>query len=140
MEKLDSGYVYTDHSELKKCANWFRRNQRQVPGMEVGSRINGDRILYVGKQPPDYLRMMQTLPEIFGQQPVDCTPEKVDKMAICAVLKIATSGMTPMEAMVFLGRLAGRPQKELAEILQVAQGTVSKLGDSALRKIRATEN
>ena len=140
MEKLDSGYVYTDHKELKKCASWFRRSQRQVPGMEAGNRINGDRIIYAGTQPPDYLRMMQTLPEIFGQQPADRTPEEVEKLAICAVLKIATSGMTPMEAMVFLGRLGGRPQKQLAKILQVAQGTVSKLGDSALRKIRATEN
>ena len=136
MEKLDSGYVYTDQNELKKCASWFRRNQRQIPGMEAGNRINGDRILYAGTQPPDYLRMMQTLPEIFGQQPADRTPEEVEKLAICAVLKIATSGMTPMEAMVFLNNQEQQERivrfRELRQTIQLSRSTI-------WRKVRAGE-
>ena len=65
MQKEDRGYVYKNNRERKQSRSWLRKNSRKIPKMDVGSRINGDPIVYMGQQPPDYFTLMQSMPAHF---------------------------------------------------------------------------
>lgn len=110
---------------------WLDEHESELPSMRRGERIHSDPIIYLGKQPPEYLKPMQVWPD--DETPL---PTNANKAALSNALerRLISCGLTPLQLLVLRLRCEFT-QSQIARSLNVTRQAVNDIQSKAKQRV-----
>jgi len=124
-------------TEKEIIASWMKDHEGELPSMNSGLRIHGDPIIYMGSQPPDYLKSMQVIEE--DEKP-EAAPRQIrSRLTVTELLRDAliSAGATMAELEVCYLRAPGINFRQIAKAMNLSIGTIHNIHSGYCRKLRS---